>query len=180
MDNGPFEVSFSPLTVGDCSDFTAYWNHSKHFVRSNYSGSKDGGWGPTQLYSCVLLYITKDAGQEQSTDITAKVQHRWGSFSCVLQRVRGVFSFDSWSWSGAFTTTIVSAANEGKSLNHGRNLLLVCDGDLAWFQHFNISKERRLIADRKYIKKQKRKRIKNCFLFRFLTNTYCQVFVTIM
>lgn len=93
-----------------------------------------------------FLYVTiLRAGLEhlQWTDTIVEVQHRWGSVSTVPLRVRGVCCSDSWSWSRAVTLTMVGAAQRRKSLKWRTDLWPVCDGKLAWFQHFNTSQERR-------------------------------------
>lgn len=90
--------------------------------------------GGAQLNCTVVCCCTSPKMLDRNNQQTSlRRSNTDGAHSHVYYRGLGVFSsfFDSWSWSGAFTTTIVSAASEGKSLNHGRNLLLVCDGDLA-------------------------------------------------
>lgn len=94
-----------------------------------------------------FLYVTHflRGGLErlQCTDTITLVHHRWGSVSTAPLRVRGVFCSDSWSWSRAFTLTMAGSARMRKSLKWGRDLWPVCDGELAWFQHFNTPKDRK-------------------------------------
>lgn len=94
-----------------------------------------------------FLYVTHflrgGLGHLQCTDTITLVHHRWGSVSTAPLRVRGVFCSDSWSWSRAFTLTMAGSTRMRKSLKWGRDLLPVCDGELAWFQHFNTPKDRK-------------------------------------